>query len=394
MSADEAKPTGDDDLGVAGEHESTVRDRVDVRPVFGRPPEAEARAPGRVNLIGEHTDYNGGFVLPTPVALGTTATAARAPGARVRAYSATLGREACFELGDERRSGTWVDYVAGVTLELARRGHRLGGFDLLLRSELPLGGGLASSAALEIALVRVLARLFGLSVDARDAAAVGHAAENALVGARTGVMDQLATSLGRHGEALLIDCRTHATQSIPLPPGIEIVVIDSGVRHALADGAYNRRREECERAAAALGVDELRDVVDGDERLARLPEPLGRRAAHVTSENARVLAAVDALRAGDGAALGALLDASHASLARDFEVSTPELDRLAELARSEGALGARLTGAGFGGSLLALTPSGRARTVAERTRDRFNAKGGAAAVLLPAASTGAREPTP
>jgi len=361
------------------------RGRVDFRPVFGRSPEAEARAPGRVNLIGEHTDYNGGFVLPTPVALGTTAIAARAPGARVRAYSATLGSEACFELGDERRSGTWVDYVAGVTRELARRGHRLGGFDLLLRSDLPLGGGLSSSAALEIALVRVLARLFGLSVDARAAAAVGHAAENGLVGARTGVMDQLAASLGRDGAALLIDCRTHATQHVPLPAHVEIAVIDSGVRHALADGAYNRRREECERAAAALGVDELRDVAGGD--FARLPEPLGRRVAHVTSENARVLAAVDALRAGDGAALGALLDASHASLARDFEVSTPELDRLAELARSEGALGARLTGAGFGGSLLALAPSGCARGVAERTRDRFNAEGGAAAALLPAASS-------
>lgn len=351
---------------------------------FGRPPEAEARAPGRVNLIGEHTDYNGGFVLPTPVALGTVATAARAPGAHVRVYSAALG-EACFVLGDERRSGTWIDYVAGVTQELARRGHRLGGFQLHLRSALPLGGGLSSSAALEIALVRVLTRLFGLSVDAREAAAVGHAAENALVGARTGVMDQLAVSLGRHGEALLIDCRTHATQSLALPPSIEIAVLDSGVRHSLAGGAYNRRRDECERAAAALGVKELRDVSSADRRLARLPEPLGRRAAHVTTENARVLDAVDALRAGDGAALGALVDASHESLARDFEVSTPQLDRLAELARSEGALGARLTGAGFGGSLLALTPAGCARAVAERVLDRFNAEGGAAAILLPAA---------
>ena len=351
--------------------------------VFGRRPEAEARAPGRVNLIGEHTDYNGGFVLPTPVALGTTATAARAPGAHVRVYSATLGA-ACFVLGEERRSGTWIDYVAGVTQQLAQRGHRLGGFQLHLRSELPLGGGLSSSAALEIAVVRVLTQLFSLSVDAREAAAVGHAAEHALVGARTGVMDQLAVSLGRHGEALLIDCRTHATHRVPLAPGVEIAVIDSGVRHSLADGAYNRRREECERAAAALGVRELRDVGPGDRRLARLPELLGRRAAHVTSENARVLEAVDALRAGDGVALGALLDASHASLAQDFEVSTPQLDRLAELARSLGALGARLTGAGFGGSLLVLTPAGDARAVAARTVDRFNAEGGAAAILLPA----------
>lgn len=351
--------------------------------VFGRAPEAESRAPGRVNLIGEHTDYNAGFVLPTPVWLSTTATAARAPGVHVRVCSALLG-EARFVLGEERRCGTWIDYVAGVTQQLARRGHRLGGFDLYLRSELPLGGGLSSSAALEIALVRVLTQLFGLRVDPREAAAVGHAAENALVGARTGVMDQLAVSRGRHGEALLIDCRTLATQAVPLPRGIEIAVIDSGVRHSLADGAYNRRREECERAAAALAVEQLRDVASGDARLARLPEPLGRRAAHVTSENARVLAAVDALRAGDGAALGALLDASHESLARDFEVSTPQLDRLAGLARAEGALGARLTGAGFGGSLLAVTWAGCARAVVQRTVDRFNGEGGAAAVLLPA----------
>jgi galactokinase len=350
---------------------------------FGRRPEAEARAPGRVNLIGEHTDYNGGFVLPTPVALGTTATAATAPGARVRVFSAALG-EAGYDLGGERRCGTWIDYVAGVTQELAGRGHRLGGFDLHLRSELPLGGGLASSAALEIAVVRVLTQLFGLSVDAREAAAVGHAAENGLVGARTGVMDQLVASLGRQGEALLIDCRSHETQSVRLPPRIEIAVIDSGVRHSLADGAYNRRREECERAAVALGVERLRDVQRGDGRLARLREPLGRRAAHVTSENGRVLEAADALRAGDGAALGTLVDASHESLARDFEVSTPQLDQLAELARSEGALGARLTGAGFGGSLLVLTPAGCARAVAQRAVDRFNAEGGAAAVLIPA----------
>jgi galactokinase len=348
---------------------------------FGRRPEAEARTPGRVNLIGEHTDYNGGFVLPTPVALSTTATAATGPGARVRVWSAELG-EAGYELGDERRSGTWIDYVAGVTQELAGRGHRLGGFDLHLRSELPLGGGLASSAALEIALVRVLTQLFGLSVDAREAAAVGHAAENGLVGARTGVMDQLVASCGREGEALLIDCRSLKMQPVGLSPRIEIAVIDSGVRHCLADGAYNRRREECERAAAALGVDSLRDVRSDDGRLARLREPLGRRAAHVTSEDVRVLAAADALRAGDGAALGALVDASHESLARDFEVSTPQLDHLAQLARSEGALGARLTGAGFGGSLLVLTRAGCARAVAERTVDRFNAEGGEAAVLL------------
>lgn len=203
-------------------------------------------------------------------------------------------------------------------------------------------------------------------------------------------MDQLAASLGRAGEALLVDCGTLEIERVPLPAAIELAVIDSDVRHSLADGAYNRRRQECERAAAALGG-ELRDVAADDPRLADLPAPLRSRAAHVTSENARVLEAVAALRAGDGAAFGALVDASHESLARDFEVSTPELDGLAALARAHGALGARLTGAGFGGSVLAVAPAGGARAVAEAMVQRFNAGGGAAvlrAVVWPSPAAG------
>jgi galactokinase len=347
---------------------------------FGRRPDAQASAPGRVNLIGEHTDYSGGLVLPTPVPLVTTATAAKSAGRDVRVSSAELG-DASFVVGAERRTGTWVDYVAGVTQELAARGHRIGGCAVHVRSEIPLGGGLSSSAAVEVALVRVLAQLFALKIDDREAAAIGHAAENGLVGARTGVMDQLAVSVGRLGEALLIDCATMAARPVPLPQGIEFVVIDSGVRHQLADGAYARRREEIERAAAALGTT-LRELDPSDPRLPQLPEPLARRAAHVASENARVLKAVAALQAGDAVALGALVDASHESLARDFAVSTPELDRLAELAREQGALGARLTGGGFGGSLLAVAHTGRGREIAQRTVDAFNADGGNAAVVL------------
>jgi len=352
----------------------------DFEAAFGRRPEARATAPGRLNLIGEHTDYSGGFVLPAPVSLVTTATAAKASGRELRVHSAELG-SASFVLGGERRTGTWVDYVAGVTHELAARGHRIAGCDVHLRTELPLGGGLSSSAALEVALVRALAQLFELDLDDRDAAAVGHDAENGLVGARTGVMDQLAASVGRQREALLIDCATITTQPVPLPEAIEFAVIDSGVRHRLADGWYNLRRAETEQAAAALGGT-LREIDPSDPRLATLPEPLGRRANHVASENARVLRAVAALNTSDGAALGKLVDASHASLARDYEVSTPELDRLAELAREHGALGARLTGGGFGGSLLAVAQAGCGREIARRTVETFNARGGQAAVLL------------
>jgi len=352
----------------------------DFEAAFGRRPEARATAPGRINLIGEHTDYTGGYVLPAPVPLITTATAAKASGRELRVCSSELG-SASFVLGAERRTGTWVDYVAGVTHELAARGHRVAACDVHLRTELPLGGGLSSSAALEVALVRALAQLFELDLDDREAAAVGHDAENGLVGAHTGVMDQLAASVGRQGEALLIDCSTITTQPIALPKAIELAVIDSGVRHRLAGGAYNLRRAETERAAAALGGT-LREIDPSDPRLAALPDPLGRRGLHVASENARVLGAVAALGNSDGEAFGNLVDASHASLAHAFDVSTPELDRLAELAREQGALGARLTGAGFGGSLLIVAQAGRGREIARRTVEKFNARGGCAAVVL------------
>ncbi|HEU4411861.1 MAG TPA: galactokinase [Polyangiaceae bacterium] len=358
---------------------------------FGRPPELVASAPGRVNLIGEHTDYNDGFVLPVATPMRTRVAVARAEGRRARVASGAIaGAPEAYELGAEARRGGWVDYLQGVTAALAAAGHRLGGFDALVESDVPLGAGLSSSAALEIALGRALRELFALPVDDVALAVAGRRAENELVGAPVGIMDQMASSLADERHALYLDTRSLAYERVPLPEGAELVVIDSGVAHRHADGGYKTRRAECERAAAALGVGALRDV--GDARLAEasaLPEPIGRRARHVVTENARVLAAVAALRAGDLAALGRLFDASHASLRDDFEVSVPELDRLVELARSRpGAFGARMTGGGFGGSIVALVERGRGVAIASAVAEAYAREYPGGRVLMPAGEAG------
>jgi galactokinase len=355
--------------------------------LFGREPEAVASAPGRVNLIGEHTDYNEGYVLPIATPMRTRVAVARGAGRRVRAASAALGgAPAAYDLGAEARRGDWLDYVQGVSAALASAGGSLAGFDALIESDLPLGAGLSSSAALEVSLGRALRELFGLPLDDVALALAGQKAENELVGAPVGVMDQMAASLADERHALFLDTRTLAYERVALPDAVELVVIDSGVAHRHAGGGYGVRRAECERAAAALGVRALRDV--GEGRLGEveaLPEPLGRRARHVVTENARVLAAVGALRAGDVAALGPLFDASHASLRDDFEVTVPETDRLVALARSApDSRGARMTGGGFGGSIVALARAGRGRSLAASVLEAYAREFPGGRVLMPA----------
>jgi galactokinase len=346
---------------------------------------ASGYAPGRINLIGEHTDYNDGLVMPVALRLGVTVeTRSRDDGIAHLTTDAPISpSEASYELGVERRDGTWVDRARGVTSILARDRVDIGGFDAVIRSDLPLGAGLGSSAAFAIALLRSLSELFDRPLDDTAIVRIAHAAETEFAGARAGLLDQLASVYGRPSEALLIDMRDRAMRTIPVPPTIELAVIDSGTRHEHATSGYNRRREECEDACHHLGIASLRDL---DERpldtiLERLPPPLDRRVRHVVSENARVREAVVALGARDDARLGELLSASHRSLRDDYEVSTPELDRLVELASAAGSLGARMVGGGFGGSIIALARRGAAKDVASRVLEDYGGGGHLVAIV-------------
>ena len=342
-------------------------------------------APGRINLIGEHTDYNDGLVMPIALRLGVTVAATSRDDATVRLTTdAAVGpRDVAYVLGAEQRDSTWVDRARGVTAILARDGAGIGGFDAQIRSNLPVGAGLGSSAAFSIALLRAISTLFDLALDDAATARIAHAAENEFAGARSGMLDQLASVYGHSSDALLIDMRDQGTQVIPLSPTIELAVIDSGTRHEHATGGYNRRRAECEEACVQLGVASLRDIDDRslDEMLERLPSPLDRRVRHVVTENARVRQAVEAARSRDEVTLGEILNASHRSLRDDYEVSTPELDQLVMLATAAGALGARVVGGGFGGSIIALVQRGEGRELAARVLEGYDGAGHVVAIV-------------
>ncbi|QRK04703.1 galactokinase [Archangium violaceum] len=355
--------------------------------LFGHPARVVARAPGRVNLIGEHTDYNGGFVLPMAIPQYTQVELRPRGDRTVRAFSVNVGGQAGvqeFVLGQETPGRGWLDYVQGVTLVLRREGFTFEGFDVRITSQVPVGSGLSSSAALGVCLLRGLREAFSLPLEDVRLAVLGQKVENDFVGAPVGVMDPMACHLADGGAALFLDTRSLGHERVPLPTGVEPVVINSGVAHNHAAGDYRTRRAECERAAELLGVPQLRDLTEADlPRLAALPEPLGRRARHVLTENARVLATVEALRTGDIAALGPLMYASHASQRDDYQVSVPEIDLLVELALNErDVLGARLTGGGFGGSIVALARTGTGATVAQRIAQAYSKRSGRTATVL------------
>jgi galactokinase len=359
-------------------------------------------APGRVNLIGEHTDYNDGFVLPFAIDRRTTATLTARDDGVIRVsstFSTEVAEVPLAGLNAAVDAGTvsgWTAYPLGVAWALGQRGADLAavaGFDILIDSEVPVGAGLSSSAAIECAVAVALNEVWQLGLDRETLAQVGRHAENDVVGAPTGIMDQSASLLGQTGTAVFLDCRSLETRAIPLDleaNGLAILVIDTRVHHSHATGGYRDRRASCEAGAAALGVASLRDVtVDDLERASKLVDSGAlddvtfRRVRHVVTENDRVLQTVAVLEAEGPRAIGELLDASHLSMRDDFEISVPELDLAVEVARTSGAIGARMTGGGFGGSAIALVPFEHLDRVSGGIVEAFAAHAFTAPVLFP-----------
>jgi galactokinase len=333
------------------------------------------RAPGRVNLIGEHTDYNDGFVMPAAIGFSTFVTVSPREGRKLSLFSENFSEQVEFDLDDPnpKATGHWSDYARGVAVTLERGGYRLRGASLRIRGEVPIGSGLSSSASIEVATCMALLNNSALSVEPVEIAKLCQRAENEFVGMRCGIMDQLISCCGRDGTALMLDCRSLDYTLLPLPPGVRLVICDTTVKHALAAGEYNTRRAECEAgvrhfAQSLPNVRALRDVTETDLRRYGddLSEVIYRRCRHVITENARVLEAAKMLEYGDLEGFGRLMNESHRSLRDDYEVSCKELDVMVELAQKvAGVYGARMTGGGFGGCTVNLV---NAENVAEFKR--------------------------
>jgi galactokinase len=348
---------------------------------FGRPPEGVWAAPARVNLIGEHTDYNDGFVLPLAIDRRVTVAAARRPDDLLRLVSLQRG-ERVLRLGEVRPGGVdgWAAYAAGPLWSLRQEGAEVGGLDLVLASDVPIGSGLSSSAAVECATLLAARDLYGGPGDPARLAQLAQRAENEVVGVPSGIMDQMAAMACRAEHVLLLDCRTLGVEQVPFAPagaGLVLLVVDTRTSHSLAESAYAERRRACQQAARLLGVPALRDatLADLDAAGDRLGDVAQRRVRHVVAENDRVLAVADQLRRGRPEAIGDALTASHASLRDDYQVSAPELDAAVEAALAAGALGARMTGAGFGGCALALAPADAAEKVTGTVTGTFAGRG-------------------
>lgn len=357
---------------------------------FGVPPALLAQAPGRVNLIGEHTDYNDGFVLPCAIDFHTLVAARPRADRQVRVLATDLGRDLDqFSLDapiEPRQDLVWANYVRGVVQQLLAAGWPLQGADLAISGNVPRGAGLSSSAALEVAVAQAFKQLCDLrALTATDMAVIAQRAENDFVGCRCGIMDQLVSARGHAGHALLIDCRSLDVQPVPLPAGVAVMIVHSNVRRGLVDSEYNLRRSQCEAAARHFGVAALRDLsaaglAGGSVGLDAVTL---RRARHVVTENARTLAARDALSDGDLVEVGRLMAQSHASMRDDFEITVPAIDTLVDIL--QGAIGAdggaRMTGGGFGGCVVALLPEGRVDAVRAAVAALYRAPGGQAGTV-------------
>ncbi len=358
---------------------------------FGRVPRV-SRAPGRVNLIGEHTDYNDGFVMPAALEFATLTAASPRPDRRLRVYSMIMDETREFDLDSPPRAGNadWSDYVVGVALMLEKSGRRLSGADLVIFTDVPIGSGLSSSAALEVSSAHALITAAGLPFDAIETAKLCQRAENDFVGMRCGVMDQYISCCGVAGHALLIDCRSLGSRNVAIAPNLRLLVANSSVRHQHAGGEYNARREACEEGVRLLSrhlgpIKALRDVTP--EQLSaqrrKLPDLIYRRCRHIVTENARVLEAERALNAGDFLACGRAMNASHVSMRDDFEITCPEIDALVGLAQAvDGVYGSRMTGGGFGGCTVSLVEADAVDRVSQVLIDGYRVATGLEAEIF------------
>ncbi|MBK7613032.1 MAG: galactokinase [Burkholderiales bacterium] len=356
---------------------------------FGVAPQTLVRAPGRVNLIGEHTDYNDGFVLPCAIDYETLVAASPRSDSRLRVVAADYGdgRDE-FDLAQpitHRTDAPWPDYVRGVVARLLERGLKVQGADLAVAGNVPQGAGLSSSASLEVAVLQCLNQMNGLRLSATQIALLAQQAENDFVGCQCGIMDQLISARGRAGHALLIDCRSLEARPVTLPDDLAVMIVHSRVARGLVDSAYNERRQQCEAAARHYDVPALRDLgLAALQAGAAGLDPLTlQRARHVVTENQRTLDAADALAVGDLRRLGTLMAASHDSMRDDFQITVPAIDRLVEIAqRAIGEHGgARMTGGGFGGCVVALMPQARVAAVQASIAQHYRAPSGDVATV-------------
>ena len=338
-------------------------------------------APGRVELLGNHTDYNEGVVLSAAIDRGVTLTGERTGSARVSLSDPKLGLSFTADANalSPSKDQEWANYLLGVLDVFQKSGLPVGGFSAEIQSNLPLGAGLSSSAALEVSTAMLLQKLFDLNLDRLTVAKLCRRAENEFVGVNCGLLDQVSSAFGKAGHAIFLDCRQETVETTPFPSGVELLITQCGVPHRLSGGEYNERRLQCFDAAARLGVKALRDVSSAqlEEGTAILPELSYRRALHVVGENERVLRGVELLRSGDVRGFGALMFASHASSLNHFENSTPELDTLVEITRTlPGVLGSRLTGGGFGGATVTLLERDKAQAVKEALVEKYHEQTG------------------
>lgn len=352
--------------------------QINFQTIFQMEPQVQATAPGRVNLLGEHTDYNDGFVLPTAIPQQTIVQFSQNNQDQYHFYSQELNEHIHWHPADPVPEG-FASYIIGCIHVLAKQGISIPPLNGFVTSEVPIGSGLSSSAALEVAVLRGLRSLLHLDIDDVQIAQFGQQAEIQYAGVQCGIMDQMASSLADTEHMLFLDTRSLDRQVLPFPSGAEIIVMDSGVPRSLAGSGYNQRRAECEAAAQQLGVKALRDITD-PQLVESLPDPIRKRARHVVTENHRVLQAIKGVSAEE---FGVLMNASHASLRDDYEVSVPALDTLVNLLQqTSGVFGARLTGAGFGGACVALVESGKGATIAQSVLNQYNNVGYTGKILV------------